>query len=853
MIHHEGGGWCYDETSCKKRSPAQRSSKTYTDTLDVEGLYDSLEPRFAAANFVYVRYCSSDAYAGDTTASWGGFEFRGAEIARAVVADVLTAQGLGAAPTAQVMYGGCSAGARGSLFNGDKAFAQLSSALGGRLARFGVLFDSGFWVDVDPFDDTLMSLRDISRAAVAMANMGPQASPECAAAHAGDELWKCFFGQYALPFLKSSFFAHAFLYDLYQLEKDGLPGRPKSDAEDGYSEAFRAQMSGQLRPIWAAQPDAAAMLPACHKHCNTLKGNTWSTIAVGGLSLEDAVAEWFFRDNDFSEHRWTEDTCSGWDCGPCAHAHSPPPTPPPTTSRLTPTVQVSVADQQPAFLLDDHYLGYNLDTGSLHDDFDLSDPVLAQLLRNLAPGQLRVGGSAADSMWYLPRGGEGGKGKGPSPDPLAPNFAAASQPGYTGYLPEVTFFSDATLDGMSALAASAGMDLLLGLNSVDFRAPGGGWAPAANTSALLDAVVARGLTVANWQLGNEPDIYGKHFGADFALTGAQVAADLLSLVAQLRARGLSTSVTALSLATFNQEILSSFLDAWMAAGGGKLSLAVHRYPYGGPTYAPDAKKPTCSDDTFLNLTKASGISAYLASFADVVAKHGDPASTRLVLEEVASHSLGGCAGWSDRFASAFWWVHALALVGEAGWHQVNRQDIAGLSFTNKHSQYQLLGQPGWLGGAGLVGEDSPNPDYWVSLLFSRLMGRTVLSSSTSASGVPDGSLGVHVWCTAPGAPGAQSGAVTVAFAQTSLTAVLAFFGGASGAGFPSSPRIEFILTSDSLTSHSTLLNGEKLRAGADGTLPPLPGREVTDGSPLLLPPRSAGFIVLPYAAAPACE
>jgi len=217
--------------------------------------------------------------------------------------------------------------------------------------------------------------------------------------------------------------------------------------------------------------------------------------------------------------------------------------------------------------------------------------------------------------------------------------------------------------------------------------------------------------------------------------------------------------------------------------------------------------------------------------------------------------LGAPAGTAP---SVFWWTHALALVAEAGWQQVNRQDVAGLSFTNKHSQYQLLGQPGWLGGEGLVSADSPNPDYWVSVLWSRLMGRTVLkTSSVSLTGADEGSLGVHVWCTAPGAPGAQPGAVTVSFSQTSETAVLAFFGGAQGAGFPSSPRIEFILTSDSLTSHATFLNGQRLSAGADGSLPPqlatLSGNAVADGSPVLLPPRAAGFIVLPYAAAPACK
>ena len=50
---------------------------------------------------------------------------------------------------------------------------------------------------------------------------------------------------------------------------------------------------------------------------------------------------------------------------------------------------VTVSDVAPVKTLDDYYIGVNLDTGSLYNNIDLTDPVLTQLAANLAPAQAR--------------------------------------------------------------------------------------------------------------------------------------------------------------------------------------------------------------------------------------------------------------------------------------------------------------------------------------------------------------------------------------------------------------------------------------------------------------------------------
>ena len=157
IVHQQGGGWCYDSASCKGRSSTQRSSKDWPATMSVEGLFDSTDARLKTANLAYVGYCSSDGYAGNADASVSsfGFAFRGRAIVAAVFDDLRVRHGLGTAPGTQVLYGGCSAGARGALWNAGSVHAGLLATVGANLSRFGVLLDSAFWVDIAPLVSTV--------------------------------------------------------------------------------------------------------------------------------------------------------------------------------------------------------------------------------------------------------------------------------------------------------------------------------------------------------------------------------------------------------------------------------------------------------------------------------------------------------------------------------------------------------------------------------------------------------------------------------------------------------------------------------------------------------------------------
>jgi heparanase 1 len=69
----------------------------------------------------------------------------------------------------------------------------------------------------------------------------------------------------------------------------------------------------------------------------------------------------------------------------------------------------------------------------------------------------------------------------------------------------------------------------------------------------------------------------------------------------------------------------------------------------------------------------------------------------------------GAPGLSDRYVSGFLWLNKLGTAAASGHSVVIRQ-------TFYHGNYALVNEHLW-----------PNPDFWVSVLFKRLVGERVLT------------------------------------------------------------------------------------------------------------------------------
>ena len=196
-------------------------------------------------------------------------------------------------------------------------------------------------------------------------------------------------------------------------------------------------------------------------------------------------------------------------------------------------------------------------------------------------------------------------------------------------------------------------------------------------------------------------------------------------------------------------------------------------------------------------------------------------------------------GWGavNAFANVLWLADALGRTATAGGSVFGYQTLIG-------GCYGLLDNSTYM----------PNPAFYLAVLHTRLMGRAVLSVAVT----PGSDVHVYSHCANNGTAGAvvllaiNPGSGTVGMhlstplcggvrEQYVLTAATDDDGDTHGAG--------------RLTSRLAALNGRTLHATTDGTLPGMRGAVAAGGcaEPVLLPPQSASFIVLPNAVHPACS
>jgi hypothetical protein len=226
------------------------------------------------------------------------------------------------------------------------------------------------------------------------------------------------------------------------------------------------------------------------------------------------------------------------------------------------------------------------------------------------------------------------------------------------------------------------------------------------------------------------------------------------------------------------------------------------------------------------------------------------AGAPLIVGETATSAHGGCDGLSNRFVAGFTFWFELGTYAELGVAQINRQDLAGFSSETEPSNYVLLGPPGW--ASGDLGD--PHPDYFSALLFKQLVGRSVLQSGFSSDAANASEfVDVHIFCAAGGGGGVvltyfNMGPSEVEFDLPQLGAARV-------------PREEFLLTSSAspdganITADEIFLNGERMTANSDGTLPvwPIRGHDVAGPeAAFVAPPWSYGAVHFPSAGAAAC-
>jgi len=197
----------------------------------------------------------------------------------------------------------------------------------------------------------------------------------------------------------------------------------------------------------------------------------------------------------------------------------------------------------------------------------------------------------------------------------------------------------------------------------------------------------------------------------------------------------------------------------------------------------------------------------------------------------------GAWGASDSFMNSFWFNHDLGLLATAGYNGFCRQTLVG-------GVYGLLRLEG--------NTFMPNPDFYSSVLWRRLVGTQAFSVSIDGSNIshslPPSQLKTRAYATC----GKGGGVVLIGlnFNSHNMSRIKL----AVGPGGLGEEKIEYVLHAPKVSSTRLWVNGQELKVGESGEIPDVLqlGNKTRAEDPLTLPPHSIIFAHYPSARLEEC-
>nr|KJB27356.1 hypothetical protein B456_004G293000 [Gossypium raimondii] len=406
-------------------------------------------------------------------------------------------------------------------------------------------------------------------------------------------------------------------------------------------------------------------------------------------------------------------------------------------------------------------------------------------------------------------------------------------------------------DQLNVFFKKAGAMVVFGLNALNGKAIGsdgsatGAW-NSSNAESLIRYTVNKGYSIHGWELGNE--LCGTGVGAKVAPD--QYASDVKSLenIVQNIYRGFEVKPLVIAPGGF---IDTNWFAQFIQRTPKSLQVVTqHIYNLGPGTRAKSSYLKVPSNKAAFQITLNVG---YVGNDNQLINNILDP-----------SYLDGGAQPFRDLEAilknSA---TPAVAWVGEAGGAYNSGQNLVTNSFVNA---FWYLGQLGMAssydtktycrqtligGNYGLLDTATfvPNPDYYGALLWHRLMGSNVLSTSFS------GTTGVRAYAHCS----KQSQGISLLLinfnANISVNVRVVTDGEQAPRvklGNTSREEYHFTAKDENLHSQKVVLNGKILALNSSGGIPPMEpvNRSMTD--PIIVAPFSYVFSHISSIILPAC-
>lgn len=427
--------------------------------------------------------------------------------------------------------------------------------------------------------------------------------------------------------------------------------------------------------------------------------------------------------------------------------------------------------------------------------FDFQRPGLDILTAALSPAYLRIGGSEADRIWY----------------------AMDNQPKPAKFSSVLT---RSQWDQANNFALRAGLQIVFTLNAGPGPRHKRIW-DSSNARSLIAYTAAKDYPVAVWEYGNELNGFWFIHGLGSVVSARSYARELTELkkmVAEIepsaRIAGQGSAFWPVIGEPFST--LTGFTKAYLQASAKKNQIKPdivmwHYYPQQSrrsPVATRRAAPGGMLDPHALD--EAAYWSKRVNSWAQRLAPNAE-----VWLGETGNAQFGGEPGVSDRWVASLWWLDQLGLLARQGTKVMIRQTLTG-------------GNYGMLDRHTL----SPLPDYWVSVLWKRLMGTAVLAPQADANN--HNRLRVYAHQAGPASP-----------KGTSITLLLINLDPRRSLDIhvPVKQAQAWFLNAPDVLGTELGLNGKTLVLGGTAEKPVLPNFDpITVGSELNIRPLSVAFV-----------
>lgn len=380
-IFFEGGGWCFTEKDCLSTLNSNNgfgSSTRYPAIMKRTGMYSGilgsdpvLNPDFAEANTVVIKYCDGNSFSGnrDSALNTTGtpLYLRGRRILDSVLSTLFEKYGLGNAT--DVLLAGCSSGGLAAYLHADYVGEVLKKRIPSTLQRYKVAPISGFFLDHDNIANKSIYSHQM-RMVFKLSNATYNLNNKCIASKTEENHWQCNMAPYVLPFITTPIMGINSALDTFQvsciLAAESTAGKGNFNcsarsefppdcacwecpientctAENfvsfrNYENDFMASFNKSGVPLKLGN---GAFIHSCYTHCAGSRDDYYNTLTINGRTIQQAISLWW--NDDGINHNYAPCQVQGpgqEECNPTCNANFTR-TESPTTS---PSIECTTTD-----------------------------------------------------------------------------------------------------------------------------------------------------------------------------------------------------------------------------------------------------------------------------------------------------------------------------------------------------------------------------------------------------------------------------------------------------------------------------------------------------------------------------